>query len=213
LIKIGIGGIAGAGKSALRDMFKDDGAFVVNLDEVAHGFYSNPESDIYARIKAEFESRVAGLINPDKSVDRKKLGELVFADRAALDKLNAIFYEAFRAYIENLISELEKKSRIANNGSGLFVLDAAVLFDSGLDALMDFNVWVGAKKETLVARLAERRKIGEKYAESIVETQLKAYAPFRERADYVIDNDGTLAALKNMYLKLIKEIRENVNKS
>ncbi len=213
MIKIGIGGIAGAGKSALRDMFKGDGAAVVNLDEVAHCFYSDPESDIYARLIAEFESRVAGLVNPDKSINRKKLGEFVFADRAALDKLNAIFYKAFRDYIENLIIELERKPLTEKTGSGLFVLDAAVLFDSGLDSLMDFNVWVGAKKETLVARLAERRKIRKKYAESIVETQLKAYSRFRVKADFTIDNDGTLAELKNMYLKLIKEIRENVNKS
>lgn len=220
MIKIGIGGMAGAGKSTLRDLFKSDGALVINLDEVGHGFYSDPQSRVYKLVVEKFAERVPGLVESDSSINRKKLGELVFSDKAALDELNSIFYGEFRSYVKNLAREMEKKTAaLKENGpapgpaSDLFVLDAAVLFAGGLDSLMDYTVWVHASKAALIRRLVTGRNIEEKYAANIVETQSKTYEGCLEKADFIADNDGGFGGLKSEYIRIIKEIRNNVKKS
>ena len=156
----------------------------------------------------------------DSSINRKKLGELVFSDKAALDELNAIFYGEFRSYVKNLASEIEKETAaLKENGpapgpaSDIFVLDASVLFAAGLDSLMDYTVWVHASKAALIRRLVTGRNIEEKYAANIVETQSKTYEGCRERADFIADNDGGFSGLKSEYIRIIKEIQNNVKKS
>lgn len=216
MIKLGICGMAGAGKSTLRDLFKEDGAFVVNLDEVGHGFYSDRRGPVYAAVVERFGGRVNGLLTRDGAIDRKSLGEYVFADASALEELNSIFYGEFYEFVRKLAAEMEALRRTAGGTPGaaadFFVLDAAVLFDAGLDALMDRTVWVEAPADTLVARLVEGRKIEPAYARSMVEAQLRSCAGFRGRADHLIHNGGGAGDLKTQYLKLIKEIRENVKK-
>jgi len=220
LIKIGIGGMAGAGKSTLRDLFKSDGAFVINLDEIGHGFYSDPQSRVYKSVVEKFADRVCGLVESDSSINRKKLGELVFSDKAALDELNSIFYGEFHWYVKKLASEIEKeavalkgKSPATGTASDLFVLDASVLFAGGLDSLMDYTVWVHASEAALIRRLVKGRNIEEKYAANIVETQSKTYEGCRERADFIVDNDGGSGGLKSEYIRILKEIQNNVKKS
>lgn len=204
MIKIGIGGMAGAGKSTLRDIFKNDGAFAVDLDEVGHSFYSDTFGRVYKSVLAEFGDKVNGLLTGAGAIDRKKLGGYVFNDRVALDKLNSIFYDEFNVYVKNLINETAGCAR------EFFVLDAAVLFDSGLDALMDYNIWVRADESVLIQRLAARSGAGADYAESIVKIQLKAYKGYSARADFIIDNGGGPKALEMEYNRVIKEIRCNV---
>jgi dephospho-CoA kinase len=196
--------MAGAGKSTLRDIFKSGGAFAVNLDEVGHGFYSDAGSEVYKSVLAEFGDKVSGLLTGGGAIDRKKLGGHVFADRAALNKLNSIFYNEFNLYVKNLLNE------IAGSGREFFVLDAAVLFDSGLDALMDYNIWVSAAAGVLIQRLAAGRGVGADYAERIVKTQLEAYKGYSARADFIIDNGGGPELLEAEYHRIIKEIRGNV---
>lgn len=219
MIKIGIGGMAGAGKSTLRDLFKSDGALVINLDEVGHGFYSDPRSRVYKSVVEKFADRVPGLVENDSSINRKKLGELVFSDKASLDELNSIFYGEFRGYVKNLAREMETGAAAPNvkgpapgPASDLFVLDASVLFTGGLDSLMDYTVWVHASEAALIRRLVKGRNIEEKYAANIVETQSKTYEGCREKADFIADNDGGPAGLKNEYIRILKEIRNNVKK-
>lgn len=212
--------MAGAGKSTLRDLFKNDGAMVVNLDEVGHGFYSDPLSRVYKSVVEKFADRVPGLVESDSSINRKKLGELVFCDKAALDELNSIFYGEFHRYVENLARETEKENAAADGkapapgpASDLFVLDASVLFAAGLDSLMDYTVWVHACEAAMIRRLVKGRNIEEKYAANIVETQLKSYEGCRERADFIADNDAGFDGLVSEYIRIIKEIRNNVKKS
>ncbi len=196
--------MAGAGKSTLRDMFKSGGAFAVNLDEAGHGFYSDADSAVYKLVVAEFAGRVPGLLTADGAIDRKKLGGLVFSDRTALDRLNSIFYDEFNLYVKTLVKEAAK------GRYDFFVLDAAVLFDSGLSVLMDYNIWVSAAEGVLIQRLTAGRGIGADYAEKIVKTQLEAYKQYPAMADFIIDNGGRPEMLEAEYHRVIKEIRSNV---
>ncbi len=195
--------MAGAGKSTLRDMFKSGGAFVLNLDEVGHAFYSDADGKVYKLVLAKFADKVPGLLTGAGVIDRKKLGRHVFSDRVALDELNSIFYNEFNLYVKNLINET------AGCGREFFVLDAAVLFDSGLNALMDYNIWVSAAAGVLIQRLIAGRGIGADYAERIIKTQLEAYKQYPAMADFIIDNGGGPEALEAEYSRVIKEIRSN----
>ena len=201
MIKIGVSGIAGSGKSLFCGFFKNDSGFVLDLDGVAHGLYSDHESSVYKEILASFERSVPGLVAAGGSIDRKALGRHVFSDESALKKLNGIFYIKFIEYVGCLISECAEK------GYAYFVLDAAVLFDSGLDRLMDRTVWMSSRPALTIARLVEKRGWTAEYAEGVVTRQLLRFAGSAEKAGYVVENDEDQGKLYLKYQNFLKEIK------
>jgi len=200
MIKIGVSGIAGSGKSLFCGFFKNDNGFVLDLDGVAHGMYLDRESPVYGEIIAAFSAFVPDLLTADGSIDRKALGRHVFSDAAALKKLNGIFYVRFIEYVSSLVSECSEK------GYDYFVLDAAVLFDSGLDRLMDRTVWISSPRDVTIARLVEKRGWTLEYAEGVVSRQLARFAGSSERSGFVIDNGGDAGKLHLNYQNFLKEI-------
>jgi len=206
LIKIGIGGIAGAGKSTVCDFFKADGAYVINLDAVAHELYSSDKSATHKQIVKTFSQRVPGLTGQSGLINRKALGSFVFKNRAALDELNAIFYNQFNEYIKDKISILAQSA----DPPQFFVLDAAVLFDSGLYKIMDRNIWVTARKDLLIERLMKLRNVDERYAKNMIETQVSSFEKQENKADFIIENDFSLDKLRLLYHNITKEISINV---
>lgn len=206
MIKIGIGGIAGAGKSTVCDFFKADGAYVINLDAVAHELYSSDKSATHKQIVKTFSQRVPGLTGQSGLINRKALGSFVFKNRAALDELNAIFYNQFNEYIKDKISILAQSA----DPPQFFVLDAAVLFDSGLYKIMDRNIWVTARKDLLIERLMKLRNVDERYAKNMIETQVSSFEKQENKADFIIENDFSLDKLRLLYHNITKEISINV---
>jgi len=200
MIKIGVSGIAGSGKSLFCGFFKNDNGFVLDLDGVAHGMYLDRENPVYGEVIEAFQPFVPGLLAADGSIDRKALGRHVFSDAAALKKLNGIFYIRFAEYVSRLVSECSGK------GYDYFVLDAAVLFDGGLDRLMDKTVWISSPPSATIARLVEKRGWTREYAESVVSRQLARFAGSAEKAGFVIDNGGDAGSLYLKYQNFLKEI-------
>jgi len=178
---IGLTGGIASGKSAVSAMLKDLGAKVINADLVSRQVVE-PGKPAWQQIVDEFQESI---LNKDGTINRKKLGEIVFSDPAKLDRLNKITHPYIIAEIEQQIAEHRA------SGEGVLVLEAPLLLELGLERMVD-EVWVVAvKPEVQLKRLMERDKLSVKEAQLRIESQMPLEEKLK-KADRVIDNSGTL---------------------
>ena len=145
---IGLVGGIGSGKSTAARMLGEFGAAVLHADLVGHEVY-RPGTRGFAEVTAAFG---ASVVARDGSIDRARLGAIVFGDPAALERLNRIVHPLIRAELEHRIAEL-----VARPGVPLVVVEAAILLEAGWRDLVD-EVWVvSAGPDAVVERLAQER--------------------------------------------------------
>lgn len=171
---LGITGGTGCGKTTLLQVIQQQGGLVLDCDEIYHKLL---ETDAQMRntLKQRFpQAFLSGQLN------RKELGRIVFADKAALQELNAITHTAVR---REVMHQLESAPSFA-------AIDAIALFESGLNTLCDQTVAVIAPEEARVKRLQLRDGISESYARSRIAAQ-HGDDWFRAHCDSVLENDGT----------------------
>lgn len=186
MLVIGLVGGIGSGKSVASAMLAELGAEVINADVVGHEVYE-PGKPGFDAIVAEFGAEVVGA---DGRIDRKKLGPMVFADGAKLERLNAIVHPLIRAEIERRI----RRARDAGVVRAV-VVEAAILLEAGWRSLVD-QVWViSARREDVVERLAAQRGMAASETDARMAKQMTD-AERRSVADVVIENDGSLDELR-----------------
>ena len=189
---IGITGPTGAGKTTALGVLEELGGTVVDCDAVYHRLLET-DGELLHSIEAAFPGVVR-----DGALDRKALGARVYADPAALERLNAITWPAVR----------REAARITERSNAPFcVIDAIGLFESGLAELCDVTVAVVADEAVRVRRLMERDGIDEGYARARIAAQ-KPAAWFAERADLVLENNGTNAAFFHICRDAFAYLRE-----
>jgi dephospho-CoA kinase len=178
---IGLTGNIGAGKSEVLRVLRERGADSIDADRVGHEVML-PHTPEWEQLVARFGRDI---LQPDDTVDRRKLGAIVFADRDALRDLEHIVHPGVRARI---------RARFAATDRPVIVVEAIKLLESGLYLEVD-AVWaVTAPRDVRVRRLVDTR--GLTLAEA--ETRVDAQPPEAEkvaRADVVIQNDGDLEAM------------------
>jgi len=182
---IGLSGGIGSGKSTVAAILAELGAFVIDADRIGHEIY-RPGTEGFRRVVEAFGS---GVIGADGSVDRRALGAIVFADPAALARLNALVHPLIGEEIQRRIAAAR-----AEEAGRPIVVEAAILIEAGW-RFFD-RIWlVTVGRETAIARVRAAR--GLERAE--VERRMGAQLPDAERrrvADVVIANDGTPAELR-----------------
>ena len=171
-IILGVTGGTGAGKSSALQAVQDLGGSVIDCDRVYHQMLS--ESDEF---KNSINVIFPGVFTAEGQLNRKKLGQEVFAKRDRLEQLNAIVYRY-------LVPELESMVEAAD---GLCVLDAINLFESGLDRLCDRTIAVTAPTELRVKRVMARDHITEQYARLRINAQ-KQDEYYRGKCDCELNN-------------------------
>ena len=171
---LGITGGTGCGKTTLLQEIEERGGLVLDCDAVYHELLTR-DMELLNAINDRFPGVVV-----DKKLERKKLGAIVFNDKAALLDLNAITHGAIRAEI---VRRLAEKPALA-------AIDAIALFEGGLAQLCDATVAVCAPFETRVERLMQRDGISREYAQNRINAQ-KGEAWFREQCGYTLYNNGT----------------------
>ncbi len=135
---IGVTGPIGSGKSTVRDHLARMGAEVLDADRLAHRFLE-PQEASHRRIIEAFGPDV---LNGAGRIDRKALGRKVFDNRENLNRLNAIVHPLLLAAIRERIREFR-----AREPEGLLAIDAALLFQWGLEKDCDWVLWVDAPVE------------------------------------------------------------------
>ncbi|MFF3260677.1 dephospho-CoA kinase [Streptomyces sp. NPDC002932] len=182
MLKVGLTGGIGAGKSEVSALLVGHGAVLVDADRIAREVVE-PGTPGLAALVEEFGT---GILAPDGTLDRPKLGSIVFSDAARLAALNAIVHPLVGARS----AELE---RAAGTGS-VVVHDVPLLTENGLAPLYDLVIVVDAAPATQLDRLVRLRGMTEADARA----RMAAQATREERlavADLVIDNDGPVEAL------------------
>lgn len=177
---IGLTGGIASGKSLVSQQLQGLGAVVIDADRIARDLTAPGEALLEA-ITREFGS--AYLDNTGR-LDREALGRMVFNNPGELDRLNQITHPLILAEIDNLLQSYRC------SGRGIVVLDAPLLFETGLDKSVD-EVWVVTVDfQTQLKRLMERDGLTESEARQRISLQISLEEKER-RADRVIDNRGT----------------------
>lgn len=193
MVRIGVFGLMGSGKSTVAGWFRDWGASVVDGD--ALGWETLREPDIVAALGEAFGREA---LAPDGSVDRATLGRRVFGDRAAMDRLNAIVQPRLLGRVREAIAR-------APRSGGPVVLDAAMLTTWGLEPELDGVVHVRAGESARRERVERSRSLTRSDAEARVRGQ-RLPDPKGAARVWTIENDGDLAALRRRAEDVWREI-------
>ncbi|WP_405678579.1 dephospho-CoA kinase [Streptomyces sp. NBC_01511] len=183
MLKVGLTGGIGAGKSEVSRLLVAYGAVLVDADKIAREVVE-PGTPGLAAVVDAFGP---GVLNPDGTLDRPKLGSLVFSDSDRLATLNAIVHPLVAA------RSVELESTAGEDA--IVVHDVPLLVENGLTGLYAVVVVVDASSETRLDRLVRLRGM----AESEATSRMAAQATREQRiaaADLVIDNDGPLEKLE-----------------
>lgn len=186
MLVVGLTGGIASGKTAVSDRLAARGAAVIDTDLLAREVVE-PGAPALAEIGAAFGP---GVMSPDGGLDRKALGALVFADPAARARLNAITHPRIR---ERMVAELAAL-RAATPPPAVAVLVVPLLFENGLDRLVDESWVVDVDDAIQRARLVARDGLTPAEAEARIAAQMPR-AEKLARATRVIRNEGGLAAL------------------
>ena len=181
---IGITGGVGAGKSEILKYLKEKyKAVVIEADKVGH-LLMEPGGACYYSIVEKFGSSI---LNGDQTINRTKLGKVVFADEALLKELNKIIHPRVKSHI---VSEIAKER--AYHRTNYFVVEAALLIEDHYDVVCDELWYIHTEESVRAKRLKEARGYDDEKIASICANQ-KSPEEFRSACQVVIDNSGDLA--------------------
>ena len=181
---IGVTGGIGAGKSLVCRLFARAGRTTISADAIGREISSDPV--VAGQIREAFG---AGILDGQGAIDRKALAAVVFDSPGRLQELNAIVHPAVFARIEKDIATLSVESR-----SPYVVIEAALIFESGMHSMLDHVMAVTADPEVRIRRVMERDGASREDVLRRIAAQLPQ-DEVRERADFVIQNDGDEASL------------------
>ncbi|KIL41688.1 dephospho-CoA kinase [Gordoniibacillus kamchatkensis] len=181
-MNIGLTGGIACGKSTVATMLEQRGAIVIDADQIAREVVL-PGMPALGRIAERFGPAV---LAPDGTLDRKRLGAIVFSDEAARRDLEAILHPPIRA----LMRERKEHFELASPDK-LVVLDIPLLYESKLEPMVSRVMVVYCPRKVQLERLVQRDKLTAEQAEARLAAQLPIEDK-RRMADIVIDNSGTL---------------------
>lgn len=189
---IGVTGPTGAGKSTVCNILRNwTGVSVIDCDRVARQV-TEKGTLCLLDIAVEFSPSV---ISADGTLNRKKLGQLVFSDPEKLTRLNAIIFPYILERLREEIADAEKR------GAKAIFLDAPTLFESGADALCEKILAVTSAPEKRLTRIMQRDSLSPQGAADRMASQPDADF-YLARADYQIQNDDDTAALRLAVMEL-----------
>ena len=184
MLKVGLTGGIGSGKSAVAALLAEHGAVIIDADQNARAVVAKGTPGLQQVVEA-FGPEV---LRPDGELDREAVGRIVFSDPEQLARLNAI--------VHPLIAErtVQQTADAVASGATIVVYDVPLLVENGLQGMYDVVLVVAAQPTTQLERLTQQRGM----AEADARARIAAQAPLEDKvavATHVIDNDGPREAL------------------
>jgi len=181
----GLTGNIGSGKSAVAAMLREMGIPVLDADRISREV-TVPGGRAYAAVVQAFGREI---LRDDGSIDRKRLGEIVFSDPESRERLERITHPAIFEAMKEAIAGLER------GGHRAVVVEAALIHESGRKGLFEAVISVTCDRETTISRLAARDGMARGQAEARLRAQMDADRKAGS-SDYVIDNSGDIESTR-----------------
>ena len=197
---IGLTGQSGAGKTTVSRVFSQNGFAVIDADIISREVTEKGQPCL-TELSEAFGSDI---INPDGTLNRKRLGSIVFSDREKLRQLNGIIYPYI---IYRIISRIDK---LSEEGRELILLDAPTLFEANADDLCDLIISVTADESIRMSRIIARDGITPEAAKKRFESQYSEHF-FVNHSDFVIINNKTPDVLAAKAEEVAGKIKEYYN--
>jgi dephospho-CoA kinase len=197
MLNVGLTGGIASGKSTVARMFAEKGAILIDFDDLAHAV-EEPGGPVWREIVRHFGEEI---LLPDRRIDRRKLGAIIFADREKREILNRLVHPAVFAEWRKRIKEIEKTGKDA-----VVVSDIPLLIEAGLETMVDVVLLVYVSPEEQIRRLTVRNGFNPEEAERRVAAQM----PIGEKAihaDIVIRNEGSVEETGRAASRAWEELR------
>ncbi len=203
---VGITGGIACGKTTVSELLTEKGAIPINADEIGHQLLK-ADSPVIDELTEAFGQDI---LDASGDVSRKKLGAIVFKDKAARERLNSILHPLI---IQR--SRGQARQLVAADPMCIVLLDAPLLIEAGAYETVDLIVVVTASPETQLRRTLERSVAqGRPLTETEVQARIDAQMPVSEKvkyADVVIENEGTLEELHRQVDALWERLQRRTN--
>jgi len=196
MLNVGLTGGIASGKSTVAKMFVKKGAHLIDFDGLAHEV-QKPEKPAWKEVVHHFGKRI---LQPDKKIDRVKLGNIVFADKEKLMELNNIVHPIVYQEWHARLDKIGKKEKHA-----VVFSDVPLLFEVNMQHLFDLTMLVLIAPEEQVRRLMTRNRVNKEEADK----RLKSQMPISEKialADIVIDNKGSILETEKIVRRVWREL-------
>jgi dephospho-CoA kinase len=195
---IGLTGGIASGKSTVTNLLRELGAEIIDADQIAREVVL-PDQPVWLKIVQLFGEDI---LLADRTLDRKKLGEIVFNDPEQLQIINSLTHPVIISTIKDRIYELSK-----DNDKGILIVDVPLLIELNMIDLVD-EVWLVFVDESIQQqRLQGRDDLSLEQAEARIRSQM----PLKEKlsfADRVIDNSGSIEETRRQVLEFWRQIKE-----
>ena len=204
MLNVGLTGGIACGKSTVAKMFVKNGAHLIDFDGLAHEV-QEPEKPAWKEVVNHFGKRI---LQPDKKINRVKLGNIVFADKEKLSELNNIVHPLVYQEWHARLEKIGKKEKHA-----IVLSDIPLLFEGNMQHLFDLTMLVFIAPKEQIRRLMARNGVSKEEARK----RLKSQMPISEKislADIVIDNEGSFSETEKRVGQVWQELlqQEKVKK-
>jgi dephospho-CoA kinase len=198
MLIVGLTGGVASGKTAASKVLKEEGAYIIDADQIARELVQ-PHKPAWNELIRAFGKEI---LQEDGSIHRKKLADKVFADPKQRKRLNQILHPRIKEEMDRRAKEIGQKDPEA-----IVVIDAPLLVELGNHQEMDKLIVVTSTQTQQIERLKDRDGISPKEALRILFSQM----PLGEKvklADFVIGNEGSLEETKKRAREVFKELRK-----
>lgn len=201
MLVVGLTGGIGSGKTTVSNIFKEEGAYIIEADQIARELVK-PHSEAWKEIVKLFGNEI---LKSDGSVDRRKLAEEVFSNPEKIKSLNRILHPKIKREFRRRIKEIKKKDKNA-----IVIFDAPLLIETRTHKEMDRVIVVTSKENQQLERVKKRDSKTEEEIRNILYSQIPIDRKLKV-ADFVIRNEGSLDETDRMAREVYRKLKDISN--
>lgn len=200
---VGITGPIGAGKTRVTEELRARGADIIDVDRLAHEFLE-PGQPTYRQLVETFGPEI---LDASGRIDRRRLGALVFESPERLERLNRVIHPVLVAALQERIRRFRSR-----DGAAVLGIDAALLFQWGLEQECDYVLWIDAPLEVRRRRLVGAGRFDGKELERRDALQREQFDSAPQGESIIrIDNSGTQSELAEQINRFWKKVKDHEN--
>ena len=198
MVIIGLTGGIGSGKSSVAEMFKDEGAYVIDFDYLAR-VVVEPDTPAWRDIVEHFGPEI---LLPDRTLNRSKLAEIVFSDAQSRKALEGFTHPRIIEKQDTLLEEIKTRDPKA-----IVIVDVPLLFELSLNKNFDKVILVYVSRDVQIERAIKRDALLREEVEKRLEAQINIEKK-KLLSDYIINNEGSLKNTMDQVRRVIQELKK-----